>query len=79
MWAPQYGAQNIPYYQYGRGKRAIDPPTQEEMKQFAGHIAEFKGQLEFLNDILLIRDTGFESCNRRFGRETIHPTKKLLQ
>lgn len=42
MWAPQYGAQNVPYYQYGRGKRAIDPPTQEEMKQFAGHIAEFK-------------------------------------
>ena len=77
MWAPQYGAQNVPYFQYGRGKRAIDPPTQEEMKQFAGHIAEFKGQLEFLNDILLIRDTGFQSCNRRFGRETIHPTKKF--
>ena len=52
MWAPQYGAQNVPYYQYGRGKRAIDPPTQEEMKQFAGHIAEFKGQLEFLNDMI---------------------------
>ena len=50
MWAPQYGAQNVPYFQYGRGKRAIDSPTQEEMKQFAGHIAEFKGQLEFFND-----------------------------
>ena len=51
MWAPQYGAQNVPYFQYGRGKRAIDPPTQEEMKQFAGHIAEFKGQLKFFHDI----------------------------
>ena len=28
-------------------------------------------------DILLIRDMVVESCNRRFGSETIHPTKKL--
>ena len=54
MWAPQYGAQNVPYFQYGRGKRAIDPPTQEEMKQFAGHIAEFKGQLKIFNDFYLV-------------------------
>ena len=28
--------------------------------------------------ILLIRDMVVESCNRRFGRETIHPTKKYF-
>lgn len=43
MWAPRYGGQPVPYYQYtSRGKRAVDPPTEAEMKQFAGHIAEFK-------------------------------------
>ena len=52
MWAPQYGAQNVPYFQYGRGKRAIDPPTQEELKQLAGHIAEFKGQLKFVTVVI---------------------------
>ena len=28
--------------------------------------------------ILLIRDMVVERCNKQFGRETIHPTKKLL-
>ena len=27
--------------------------------------------------ILLTRDMVVESCNRRFSRETIHPTKKI--
>ena len=32
----------------------------------------------FKRIILLIRDMVVESCNRQFGRETIHPTKNLL-
>ena len=66
MWAPQYGAQNVPYYQYGRGKRAIDPPTQEEMKQFAGHIAEFKGQLKKFNDFYLVHLILTTNTNLKF-------------
>ena len=27
--------------------------------------------------ILLIRDMVVERCNKQFGRETIHPTKKI--
>ena len=30
-----------------------------------------------VEDILLIRDTVVKSCNRRFGRETIHLTQKF--
>ena len=38
MWAPQYGTPQT-YYQYGgRVKRAVDPATEEELKQFAGKI-----------------------------------------
>ena len=66
MWAPQYGAQNVPYFQYGRGKRAIDPPTQEEMKQFAGHIAEFKGQLKKFNDFYLVHLILTTNTNLKF-------------
>ena len=32
----------------------------------------------WLDQILLVRDMVVESWNRRFGRETIHPTKNLL-
>ena len=31
-----------------------------------------------VSSILLIRDMVVESWNRRFGRETIHPAKKIL-
>ena len=38
MWAPQYGTPQT-YYQYGgRVKRAVDPATEEELKQFASKI-----------------------------------------
>ena len=48
----------------------MDPATQEEMKEFAGHIAEFKGQLKskrFLStvpsDTLLVPPSANYNCS----------------
>ena len=42
MWAPLLQQQvAAPTYQY-RGKRAIDPPTQEDLEEFAEHVDMFK-------------------------------------
>ena len=37
---------------------------------------DYKPQILRLRKILLIRDMVDERCNRRFDRETIHPTHK---
>ena len=49
MWAPLYQqyqqqqARSFPYYPVSsRSKRAVDPPTQEELMEFAAHVKEMK-------------------------------------
>ena len=48
--------------------------TKEKQMIFCGSSGQLNVTVIF---ILLIRDMVVESCNRRFGRETIHPTKKI--
>merc|ERR1711894_26900 len=51
MWAPLYQqvaqqqqqARSFQYYP-PRARRAVDPPTEEELMEFAGDIAEFKNE-----------------------------------
>merc|ERR1719367_2163808 len=50
MWAPLYQqvqqqqqARNFQYYP-PRARRAVDPPTEKELMEFAGQIAEFKDE-----------------------------------
>ena len=40
-------------------------------------IGNFEENMDLSHIYLAVRDMVVESCNRRFGRETIHPTKKF--
>jgi len=77
MWAPQYGTPQT-YFQYGgRAKRAMDPPTEEDMKQFAGHIAEFKDEKKnkMANLTCVLRKMGALDSNLDINLE--HFTKDM--
>jgi len=82
MWAPLYQqvqqqqARSFQYYP-PRAKRAVDPPTKEELKEFAGHIAEFKDEKKHQMANLTCVLRKFNSLNSNLGINLEHFTKDM--
>merc|ERR1711963_1281847 len=87
MWAPlyqQYQQQQARSFQYypnmnvqSRSKRAIDPPTKEELMEFAGQVAEFKEHKKHKMANLTCVLRKFNSLNSNLGINLDHFTKDM--
>merc|ERR1712241_1261079 len=83
MWAPLYQqyqqvqqARSFQYYP-PRARRAVDPPTEEELMEFAGQIAEFKDEKKHKMANLTCVPRKFNSLNSNLGINLDHFTKDM--
>jgi len=83
MWAPLYQqyqqqqARSFPYYPVSRSKRAIDPPTQEELMEFATHVKELKDEKKHKMANLTCVLRKFDALNSNLGINLEHFTKDM--
>jgi len=83
MWAPLYQqyqqvqqARSFQYYP-PRARRAVDPPTEEELMEFAGQIAEFKDEKKHKMANLTCVLRKFNSLNSNLGINLDHFTTDM--